>query len=78
MDQRDYAVGAQILRDLGVSSMRLMTNNPRKHEGLTDFGLRISEQVPLLAPVNGDSAYLHTKQIILGHMLGLPAQPLHT
>ncbi len=77
VDQRDYAVGAQILRDLGVSSMRLMTNNPRKYEGVIDFGLRISERVPLLAPVNGEnSAYLHTKQIILGHMLGLPTKAL--
>jgi 3,4-dihydroxy 2-butanone 4-phosphate synthase/GTP cyclohydrolase II len=74
VDQRDYAVGAQILRDLGVSTMRLMTNNPRKYDGILDFGLRISERVPLLSQVNAEnSAYLHAKQVILGHMLALPA-----
>jgi 3,4-dihydroxy 2-butanone 4-phosphate synthase/GTP cyclohydrolase II len=77
VDQRDYAVGAQILRDLGVSSMRLMTNNPRKYEGITDFGLHISERVPLLAPVDDENgAYLRAKQIILGHVLGLPTDAL--
>jgi 3,4-dihydroxy 2-butanone 4-phosphate synthase/GTP cyclohydrolase II len=74
VDQRDYAVGAQILRDLGVGTMRLMTNNPRKYDGIVDFGLRISERVPLLSQVNAEnSAYLHAKQVVLGHMLALPA-----
>ena len=75
VDQRDYAVGAQILRDLGVSRMRLMTNNPRKYDGITDFGLHISERIPLLVPVDDENgAYLRAKQLILGHMLGLPTE----
>ena len=75
VDGRDYAVGAQILRDLGVRTMRLMTNNPRKYEGLADFGLCIRDRVPLVvAPQSENAAYLKAKQVILGHTLGLSTQ----
>lgn len=74
VDGRDYAAGSQILRDLGVRGMRLMTNNPQKYDGIADFGLHIVERVPLVSPPqNENAAYLKTKQIIMGHMLGLPA-----
>ena len=75
VDSRDYAVGAQMLRDLGVRSMRLMTNNPLKYEGISDFGLRIAERVPILSPLHDENAaYLKAKQVIMGHMLGLPVE----
>lgn len=71
-DQRDYAVGAQILRQIGVSRMRLMTNNPRKYEGLADYGLEIAERVPLvIAPVGENAVYLASKQRLFGHLLGI-------
>jgi 3,4-dihydroxy 2-butanone 4-phosphate synthase/GTP cyclohydrolase II len=74
VDGRDYSVGAQVLRDLGVRGMRLMTNNPRKYNGIADFGLRIVERVPLVSPLHEENvAYLKAKQVIMGHMLGLPA-----
>jgi 3,4-dihydroxy 2-butanone 4-phosphate synthase / GTP cyclohydrolase II len=74
VDGRDYAVGAQILRDLGVRAMRLMTNNQRKYDGIADYGLQIVERVPLVAPLHQENAaYLMAKQVIMGHMLGLPA-----
>ena len=69
-DQRDYGIGAQILRDLGVESMRLLTNNPRKFIGLQGYGLSVVESVPLEAPVSEFSkAYLKTKKEKLGHKL---------
>lgn len=72
VDERDYTVGAQILRDLGVSRMRLMTNNPRKYQGLAEHGLVIVERVPLLTPPTRDNEpYLQAKQRSLGHTLGL-------
>ena len=72
VDARDYAVGAQILLDIGVTSMRLMTNNPRKAEGLARCGLRIVERVPLVTtPTEENALYLRTKQQVLGHALGL-------
>ena len=75
-DSRDYAVGAQILRDLGVGGMRLMTNNPRKYSGLADFGLSIAERVPLVTqPTKENAAYLRDKQKLLGHLLGFPTDP---
>lgn len=71
-DQRDYAIGAQILRQIGVSRMRLMTNNPRKYEGLADFGLEIAELVPLvIAPDRENAVYLASKQRLFGHLLGM-------
>ncbi|WP_138492998.1 bifunctional 3,4-dihydroxy-2-butanone-4-phosphate synthase/GTP cyclohydrolase II [Paenibacillus pinistramenti] len=69
-DLRDYGIGAQILKDLGVTEIRLMTNNPRKIKGLEGYGLQVVERVPIQIKENADnSAYLHTKQSKLGHML---------
>jgi len=69
-DLRDYGVGAQILRDLGVRRMRLMTNNPAKYVGLAGYGLEIVERVPLEIPPTVDSlAYLRAKRDKLGHLL---------
>jgi 3,4-dihydroxy 2-butanone 4-phosphate synthase/GTP cyclohydrolase II len=71
-DGRDYSVGAQILADLGITSMRLMTNNPAKYGGIADFGLTITERVPLLTePTVDNLQYLKTKQAKMGHLLGL-------
>lgn len=71
-DQRDYGVGAQILRDLGVRKMRLMTNNPRKRAGLIGYGLEILENVPIeIAPNVHNQRYLATKRSKLGHLLKL-------
>ena len=72
MDARDYGVGAQILHDLGVRKMRLMTNNPRKRTGLVGYGLEIVENVPIEVPSNPhNSGYLRTKKEKLGHSLRL-------
>jgi 3,4-dihydroxy 2-butanone 4-phosphate synthase/GTP cyclohydrolase II len=69
-DLRDYGVGAQILAGLGVRTMRLMTNNPRKISGLTGYGLTVTEQVPLQIPSCPDNiAYLRTKKEKLRHSL---------
>lgn len=74
-DLRHYGVGAQILADLGVREMRLMTNNPRKIVGLDSYGLSIAERVPIVAPSNEENAsYLRVKQERLGHLL-TPAAP---
>ncbi|HVA24848.1 MAG TPA: bifunctional 3,4-dihydroxy-2-butanone-4-phosphate synthase/GTP cyclohydrolase II [Chloroflexota bacterium] len=68
-DLRHYGIGAQILRDVGVSRMRLMTNNPRKIVGLEGYGLQIVERVPLeMAPNDINANYLMTKRIKLGHL----------
>lgn len=70
-DQRHYGVGAQILQDLGVRKLRLMTNNPRKVVGLTGFDLEIVERVPVEASVNDENrTYLQTKKARMGHILG--------
>jgi len=70
-DLRDYGVGAQILVDLGVRKIRLLTNNPRKIKGLEGYGLSIADRVPLEIPAcEFNQEYLHTKQKKLGHMLG--------
>ena len=72
-DQRDYGLGAQILVDLGVRSMRLLTNNPVKLAGLEGYGLRISERIPLqTAPTPQNVGYLRAKREKLGHLLDLP------
>ncbi|MCD4823469.1 MAG: bifunctional 3,4-dihydroxy-2-butanone-4-phosphate synthase/GTP cyclohydrolase II [Phycisphaerae bacterium] len=69
-DQRDYGVGNQILRDLGLRKLRLMTNNHRKIDGLGGYGLEIVERVPLEIPAGEHSEhYLRTKKNKLGHML---------
>jgi 3,4-dihydroxy 2-butanone 4-phosphate synthase/GTP cyclohydrolase II len=69
-DARDYGVGAQILHDLGVRSMRLLTNNPAKRAGLEGYGLRILERVPLeTRPTDENMAYLRAKREKLGHLL---------
>ena len=71
-DPRDYGTGAQILLDLGVRRMRLMTNNPKKYAALAGFGLEIVERVPLEVPPTDDTrSYLETKKQKLGHMLKL-------
>jgi 3,4-dihydroxy 2-butanone 4-phosphate synthase/GTP cyclohydrolase II len=69
-DLRDYGVGAQILVDLGVSRIRLMTNNPRKIVGLEGYGLHVVERVPLLTkPTAANLGYLTTKRDKLGHLM---------
>jgi 3,4-dihydroxy 2-butanone 4-phosphate synthase/GTP cyclohydrolase II len=69
-DQRDYGIGAQILSDLGVRSMRLLTNNPRKFVGLQGYGLTVSDTVPLEIPASDSTRkYLKTKKDKLGHRL---------
>ena len=69
-DQRDYGIGAQILSDLGVKTMRLLTNNPRKFVGLQGYGLAVSEAVPLEIPANDTTRkYLKAKKDKLGHKL---------
>jgi 3,4-dihydroxy 2-butanone 4-phosphate synthase/GTP cyclohydrolase II len=69
-DQRDYGIGAQILRALGVRTMRLLTNNPRKFVGLEGYGLAVVESMPLeVAPTEFTRRYLKTKKDKLGHKL---------
>ena len=70
-DQRDYGIGAQILRDLGVRTMRLLTNNPRKFVGLEGYGLSVVESVPLetFPATEFTRRYLKTKKDKLGHKL---------
>ncbi len=78
VDSRQYGIGAQILVDLGVTTMRVLTNNPAKYGGLEGFGLDIVERVPLPPKVNPDNLrYLRTKRDRLGHYLdGLPEPPV--
>ena len=71
VDSREYGIGAQILVDLGVTSMRLMTNNPSKYGGLEGFGLNIIERVPIESrPTEFNINYLRTKRERMGHLLG--------
>lgn len=70
MDNRDYGIGAQILHDLGISKIRLITNNPKKRVGLMGYGLEIVENVPIeIAPNPHNQKYLQTKRDKLGHMI---------
>ncbi len=69
-DKRDYGIGAQILRDLGITKMRLLTNNPRKYAALAGYGLEIVERVPIvIPPIKENMDYLRTKKEKLGHIL---------
>lgn len=69
-DLRDYGIGAQILKDLGINKMKLLTNNPRKIAGLKGYDLEVTERVPLQMPHNASNEdYLKTKKSKLGHML---------
>ena len=74
-DERDFGIGAQILSDLGLSKIRLLTNNPRKRVGITGFGLEVVERVPLQIPSNPRNRhYLETKKNKLGHLLELDGE----
>jgi 3,4-dihydroxy 2-butanone 4-phosphate synthase/GTP cyclohydrolase II len=76
VDARDYGIGAQILADLGVTSMRLLTNNPAKRAGLEGYGLSITERVPLQTrPTPENRRYLETKVEKMGHLLDLGDEP---
>jgi 3,4-dihydroxy 2-butanone 4-phosphate synthase/GTP cyclohydrolase II len=76
-DLRDYGIGAQILKDLGLSSIRILTNNPKKIIGMEGYGLSVSEQVPIQAQSNiHNESYLETKREKMGHMLHHQALPL--
>jgi len=68
MDQRDYGIGAQMLRHLGITKLRLMTNNPKKRVGLIGYGLEIVENIPIEVDANPhNEKYLQTKRDKLGH-----------
>lgn len=70
VDSREYGIGAQILVDLGITTMRLMTNNPAKYGGLEGFGLTVTERVPVVSQPNPENiAYLRTKRERMGHLL---------
>ncbi len=74
-DLRDYGIGAQILRDLGVRKMRLMTNNPKKIVGLEGYGLEVVERVPIEIPPHQENLrYLKCKQEKMGHLLNIDVQ----
>jgi len=71
VDNREYGIGAHMLRDLGVTTMRLLTNNPEKYGGLEGFGLEVVERVPLESRPNPENiSYLRTKRDRMGHLLG--------
>ena len=75
-DMRNYGIGAQILVDLGVRKMRLLTNNPKKMVGLDGYGLSIIEQVPIEVEANEfNKCYLECKKLKMGHMLNIDANP---
>ena len=73
-DEREYFIGAQILRDLGAKSLRLLTNNPDKIYELSDYGLEIKQRIPIqIAAGKYNSFYLRTKQLRMGHMVNYEA-----
>jgi 3,4-dihydroxy 2-butanone 4-phosphate synthase / GTP cyclohydrolase II len=79
VDLRDYGIGAQILVDLGLSTIRLLTNNPKKIHGLEGFGLTVTAQVPIsVAPNPHNIGYLHTKRHKLGHLIQHDGLGSHT
>jgi 3,4-dihydroxy 2-butanone 4-phosphate synthase/GTP cyclohydrolase II len=70
MDHRDYGIGCQILRDLGIRKLRLMTNNPTKRVGLQGYGLEIVDRVPIeIPPTEANEKYLKTKRDRMGHLI---------
>ena len=70
-DERDYTIGAQMLSDLGLSTIKLLTNNPRKIEGLEKYGIKIVKRIPIVIKANKtNKRYLQTKKEKLGHYLG--------
>ena len=75
-DLRNYGIGAQILADLGIKKMRLLTNNPKKLVGLEGYGLKVVEQVPIeIKPNEFNKCYLECKKLKMGHMLNVDATP---
>ena len=73
---RNYGIGAQILVDLGVRKMRLLTNNPKKIVGLEGYGLSVVEQVPIeIEPNEYNRCYLKCKELKMGHLLNVDAAP---
>jgi len=71
-DERDYGIGAQILRDLGAHNIRLISNNPQKKAGLAGYGIKILENIPLrISPNHHNIHYLRTKMEKMGHNLEL-------
>ena len=71
-DERDYSFGAQLLRKLGITKMRLLSNNPRKFTGLQEYGLEIVERIPIQCGIGGDNLkYMQTKKDKLGHILDI-------
>jgi 3,4-dihydroxy 2-butanone 4-phosphate synthase/GTP cyclohydrolase II len=69
-DLRDYGIGAQILRDLGLTKIKLLTNNPKKIIGLNGYGLEVTERVPIEVKANDlNKKYLKTKRDKLGHLI---------
>ena len=74
-DTREYGVGAQILQDLGVTSLRLMTNNPAKYHGLSGYGLKVTGRAPLFAPITMENKrYIDTKRMKMGHLFDLSVE----
>jgi len=77
-DLRDYGIGAQILADLGLHRIRLLTNNPRKIVGLKGYGLEVTERIPLeIKPTRANRLYLETKRKKLGHLLRIDSSQQH-
>jgi 3,4-dihydroxy 2-butanone 4-phosphate synthase/GTP cyclohydrolase II len=71
-DLRNYGIGAQVLADLGVRKMRLMTNNPKKMIGLEGYGIQVVEQVPIqIEPNEHNKCYLECKKLKMGHLLNV-------
>lgn len=69
-DERDYEVASEILKDLNISSVRLLTNNPTKVDGLNDYGIEVVERLPIIIAPNVDNeGYLKTKKDLMGHLL---------
>ncbi len=78
MDERDYGIGAQILRELGVTKIKLITNNPKKRVGLMGYGLEIVDNVPIeIIPNPHNERYLKTKRDKLGHTILKNTKMIH-